>query len=113
MRVSKRPSADAVRGMELSVGSHARRQAAFDFGGPVGDDGTVSYRLVGLARAADQQIDFMRDDRVYLAPSPELRKRSADEGAAQRAACGATHRKPGNNKTHVIPDRSKAANQDR
>ncbi len=67
--VSKRPSADAVRGMELSVGSHARRQAAFDLGGPVGDDGTVSYRLVGLARAADQQIDFMRDDRVYLAPS--------------------------------------------
>lgn len=67
--VSKRPTRDPVREIELSAGSFGRKQAAFDVGGALREDGTLMYRLVGLARDADQQIDYMRDDRVYLAPS--------------------------------------------
>ncbi|MEG2029675.1 MAG: TonB-dependent siderophore receptor [Janthinobacterium sp.] len=67
--VAKRPAADPLRQVELSLGSHARRQLALDVGGTLADDGSLQYRLVGLARQADQQIDYMKDDRYYLAPS--------------------------------------------
>lgn len=67
--VAKRPSAQSVRQVELMLGSYSRRQAAFDIGGPLADDASVQYRLVGLLRDADQQIDYMKDDRIYLAPS--------------------------------------------
>ncbi|KAB8044963.1 TonB-dependent siderophore receptor [Janthinobacterium aquaticum] len=67
--VAKRPTAETVRQVELLFGSHARKQAAFDFGGKLDDDGSLQYRLVGLARDASQQIDYMKDDRLYLAPS--------------------------------------------
>ena len=67
--VAKRPTADQVNQVELSLGSYARRQLALDVGGKLADDGSLQYRLVGLARQADQQIDYMKDDRYYLAPS--------------------------------------------
>ncbi|MBE3025839.1 TonB-dependent siderophore receptor [Janthinobacterium sp. GW458P] len=67
--VAKRPAADQVNQVEVSLGSYARRQLALDVGGQLADDGSLQYRLVGLARQADQQIDYMKDDRYYLAPS--------------------------------------------
>jgi iron complex outermembrane receptor protein len=45
-------------------------QGAFDVGGPVeGTDGTFLYRLTGLARHADTQVDEMRDRREFIAPA--------------------------------------------
>ena len=67
--VAKRPAADQLNQVELSLGSYARKQLALDVGGKLADDGSLQYRLVGLARDADQQIDYMKDDRYYLAPS--------------------------------------------
>ena len=67
--VAKRPAADQLNQVELSLGSYARKQLALDVGGKLADDGSLQYRLVGLVRNADQQIDDMRDDRYYLAPS--------------------------------------------
>ncbi|MDC8756950.1 TonB-dependent siderophore receptor [Janthinobacterium fluminis] len=67
--VSKSPTAEAVKQVELSLGSYGRKQGAFDFAGPLRADGTLQYRLVGLVREADHQIDYMNDSRTYLAPS--------------------------------------------
>jgi iron complex outermembrane receptor protein len=51
------------------LGSYDRRQLAFDIGGPVTSDKTILYRLVGLGRAADTQVDFTKEERLYIAPS--------------------------------------------
>ncbi|WP_101925861.1 MULTISPECIES: TonB-dependent siderophore receptor [Luteimonas] len=67
--VSKRPTATPLREVELQLGSHDLRQLTGDVGGPLGDSGTLSYRLTGLARNSDSDVDFIHDDRYYLAPA--------------------------------------------
>ena len=67
--VSKRPTEQALREIELQVGNYGLRQAAFDFGGPLGDSGTLFYRLTGLARNSDNVVDYVQDDRYYFAPA--------------------------------------------
>lgn len=73
-RVSKRPTSDAVREIELQTGSFGRKQAAADFGGALNSDGTLLYRLVGLALDTENQIQYKNGDRAtnkrqFLAPS--------------------------------------------
>ncbi|HEX7868464.1 MAG TPA: TonB-dependent siderophore receptor, partial [Variovorax sp.] len=67
--VSKRPSADAVREVSLSVGNRNRQQASFDLGGAVNADGSLLFRLNGVLRNSDGQTDYSRDDRSFIAPS--------------------------------------------
>jgi iron complex outermembrane receptor protein len=67
--VSKRPTATAMREFELQVGSFDLRQAAVDFSGPLNADGTLLYRLTALARNSDTSVDYIGDDRYYLAPA--------------------------------------------
>lgn len=67
--ISKRPT-DYERGeVAISGGSGHRRQANFDISGPLNEDKTLSYRLVGLGREADGVYDHTDDDRAYVAPS--------------------------------------------
>lgn len=73
-RVSKRPTADALREIELQAGSFGRKQVAADFGGALNSDGTLLYRLVGLALDTDNQLKYTNGDRgsnerQFLAPS--------------------------------------------
>jgi iron complex outermembrane receptor protein len=67
--VTKRPTAEQLRELELSAGSFGNKQAAFDWGGPMGADGQWSYRLTGLVRDSDTQTDFVKNDRRYIAPA--------------------------------------------
>ena len=67
--VSKRPTDVAFGEIQLQTGSFARKQAAFDIGGPVTQDGSLLYRLTGLGRLADTQINFQDEKRVFIAPS--------------------------------------------
>ncbi|KAG1245342.1 hypothetical protein G6F65_021282 [Rhizopus arrhizus] len=67
--VSKRPSADALRELNLDTGSYGRRQVSGDFTGALSEDGAWTYRLTGLARNADNWVDHVPDDRTYLAPA--------------------------------------------
>ncbi|KFC71626.1 TonB-dependent siderophore receptor [Bosea sp. LC85] len=67
--VSKRPTDQAFGEIQAQIGSYQRRQLAFDIGGPVNPDKTILYRIVGLGRAADTQVDFTKEERVYIAPS--------------------------------------------
>ncbi|MBL7250066.1 TonB-dependent siderophore receptor [Alloalcanivorax marinus] len=68
-RVSKRPSAQARQEVGVQVGSHDHRQAQFDVGGRADDQGEVLYRLVGVARDANTDIEQVDNDLTLLAPS--------------------------------------------
>lgn len=67
--VSKRPTADHEGEVNLSYGSHNRRQISTDISGPLNTDGSVQGRVVFLHRESDTQIDSVQDDRTYIAPS--------------------------------------------
>ncbi|MEH2514021.1 iron complex outermembrane receptor protein [Nitrobacteraceae bacterium AZCC 1564] len=66
---SKRPTETPIREIALQTGSFDRKQVAVDVGGPVDKDGKLFYRFTGLARDAGTQVDFMGDNRVYVAPA--------------------------------------------
>jgi iron complex outermembrane recepter protein len=67
--VTKRPPSRALHEVVLNYGSFDRRQVGLDFGGPVGtDDGTLRYRLTGLYRKSDTQVNDIPDNRWFVAP---------------------------------------------
>ncbi|NGN41598.1 TonB-dependent siderophore receptor [Mesorhizobium sp. CGMCC 1.15528] len=68
-KVSKLPTEEKIREVELLYGTQNRAQAAFDFSGPVteGSDEFL-YRVVGLARNGETNFDI-GDDRYFLQPS--------------------------------------------
>jgi iron complex outermembrane receptor protein len=75
--VSKRPKDETHGEIQLQTGSFQRAQMAFDFGGPVDPDKTWLYRVVGLGRAADTQVDHTREERIFIAPSVTYRPSGA------------------------------------
>lgn len=67
--VSKRPTADQVNEVQIQGGNYAEKQAAFDIGGAVNEDETVLYRLTGLARNAETEVDHTEYERYLIAPA--------------------------------------------
>ncbi len=67
--VSKRPTAETLREVEVQVGNYDLFQVGADFGGKLSSDGVWTYRLTALARNSDDQVDFVHDDRYFVAPS--------------------------------------------
>ncbi|WP_318651968.1 TonB-dependent siderophore receptor [Pseudomonas sp. PDM16] len=67
--VSKRPTFMAHREVGYSTGSNDRQQLSLDIGDVLDEQGALSYRLVALGRDADNSVDYIKDDRVYIAPS--------------------------------------------
>ena len=70
---SKLPTETPLHEIQLQIGNDNRYQAMFDMGGPVDKDGTVLYRVTGLARDADSQTDNVKEQRIAIAPSITLR----------------------------------------
>lgn len=67
-QVSKRPLASPRYDLELELGSFERYEAAFDLTGPIGDS-DWSYRVNSLLRKSDTQVDFVPDNRAWVAPA--------------------------------------------
>lgn len=67
--VSKRPTRDQIRELNLEYGSFNRKQVSADVGGALDDGGVWSYRLTTLLRDSDTPVDFTRDDKLYVAPA--------------------------------------------
>ncbi|CAN7289599.1 TonB-dependent siderophore receptor [Mesorhizobium amorphae] len=68
-KVSKLPTEEKIREVELLYGTQDRAQAAFDFSGPVQEGSNdFLYRVVGLARNGETNFD-VADDRYFLQPS--------------------------------------------
>jgi iron complex outermembrane recepter protein len=67
--VSKRPLFTTFGEVAILGGSFDRIQGEFDFGGPLDREGQWAYRMTGVVRQAGNQVDFVNDDRVFLAPA--------------------------------------------
>jgi len=67
--VSKRPTQEAVHEINLEYGSFNRKQLSADFGGKLTGDGVLSYRLTGLVRDSDTFVDYVPDNRIFVAPA--------------------------------------------
>lgn len=67
--VGKRPTAERVREVNLAIGSHGRVQAGLDAGGPIDEDGKLTYRLTALGRKADTSVQMTREERAAIAAS--------------------------------------------
>lgn len=67
--VSKLPQFEAARELVAEAGNYDRFQGALDFTGPIGSSEQWAYRLIGVYRDSDTQVDYVEDDSVVLAPS--------------------------------------------
>lgn len=71
--ISKRPSEEAIHELTVQMGNHDRYQFGFDMGGKIDPAGTVSYRVTGLARDADSEVNGIKDQRIAIAPSVTIK----------------------------------------
>jgi len=77
--ISKRPTLEPVREVQLQAGNLGYRQGAFDLGGALDEEGVWSYRLTGLFRETDAQVDHISNRRQYFAPAISYRPSDATE----------------------------------
>lgn len=67
--VRKRPTDVPMGEVEFLAGSYRRFQGSFDISAPLNESGTLLYRLTGLARDAETQMDYVDDNRLLGAAS--------------------------------------------
>ena len=67
--VSKRPTDDPLHEIRLGVGDRNHYEGAFDFSGPLDDGGKFLYRLTGVGMTEDTQMDFVKHQRLSIAPA--------------------------------------------
>jgi iron complex outermembrane receptor protein len=75
-RISKMPTGERIREVEVQYGSFDRKQLGVDLGDQFGGNGELSYRLVGVALDSNDQDrypDGTRINRTRYALSPSLR----------------------------------------
>ena len=68
-QISKRPQAEPRREVAVQFGNYRRKQLAFDFTGPLTDGNALLYRVVGVAKDSDTQVDYADEERQLIAPS--------------------------------------------
>lgn len=67
--VSKRPTTEPLRELNVEAGSFDRRQISADFSNALDADGVWSYRLTMLHRDSNTFVDHVPDNRTYIAPA--------------------------------------------
>lgn len=67
--VSKRPTTEQRSQVKLGAGSDSRVNGAFDTSGPMDDQKEFSYRVIGVAKKGNEQVDHAHSERMLLAPS--------------------------------------------
>ncbi len=65
--VSKRPSFTTSAEARLQYGSFDRKELAADYTGPLSDN--LAVRLTGLIRDSNTEVDYIKDDKRYIAPA--------------------------------------------
>ncbi len=66
---SKLPQEESKHEVELQYGTFDRKQIGIDFTGKINDSGTFLYRLVGVARDSETQVDYVDDNALVFQPS--------------------------------------------
>ena len=65
--IGKTPQAESANSVEVTVGSHDKREIEFESEGTLSE--TMNYSLVGLVRSKDGQAVTSAEERVVIAPS--------------------------------------------
>ncbi|OZC04387.1 TonB-dependent siderophore receptor [Rubricoccus marinus] len=95
---SKRPTLVAQREVAVEAGSFGRLQAQADLSGPVPGTDALQYRVTGLLRDSDTQVEFVQNDRLYVAPALTWRPGASTTwtvlGHVQRDDTGASQALP-------------------
>lgn len=71
--ISKRPTIEPLHEVQLQAGNLQHKQGAFDLGGALDEAGVWSYRLTGLLRETDAQVDHITNRRQFFAPALSYR----------------------------------------
>ncbi len=66
---SKRPVAEDIHKIQIKAGNHKLAEGAFDLGGVLTDDGRVLYRLNGIGRYQNSQVQDNKETRYAIAPA--------------------------------------------
>jgi iron complex outermembrane receptor protein len=67
--VSKRPTEETFRQVDVQYGTFNTGQIGFDVGGPIDADKKFLYRVTGLGFTSDTQVDFAKQQRVAIQPA--------------------------------------------
>ncbi|MDI7004832.1 TonB-dependent siderophore receptor [Pseudomonas aeruginosa] len=67
--VSLRPQNVASHEVKAEIGNYNHKQISFDSTGPIDDEGRFLYRLSGVVRDSNTQVDHIDDKRYNIAPS--------------------------------------------
>ncbi|MEI2301774.1 TonB-dependent siderophore receptor [Ensifer sp. MJa1] len=67
--ISKRPIFENFGEVGMQAGTYETFGGFFDFGGTLGEDADVAYRLTGLGKNAGAQTDELDNDRYFIAPA--------------------------------------------
>ncbi|UIJ72134.1 TonB-dependent siderophore receptor [Aurantimonas sp. HBX-1] len=90
--VSKKPTDAPLREVEISGGSFGLLEGRFDLSGPAGVDSPFGFRLTGVARNSENQVDTVDDDRFFIAPAmswePDAQTSLTVSGNYQRDRAG-------------------------
>ena len=70
--VSKKPRSDAFNEVGVTVGSDNFKQATFDSGRPISENGKSAFRINGLVLDRDDPTDFVYQKHRWIAPSLTL-----------------------------------------
>ncbi|MFT3974470.1 MAG: TonB-dependent siderophore receptor [Amaricoccus sp.] len=76
---TKRPTFDPLRKGFVAYGPFDTWQGGLDVGGPVGEDGTLAWRLTGLYRGGETGFANSFNDRQFIAPALTWRPDAATE----------------------------------
>lgn len=75
--VSKRPTEERVREIQVQGGRYSRAELAGDFGGRLDDEGQWLGRIVALGRMTDTETQFVEENKIFVAPSVTWRPSDA------------------------------------
>lgn len=67
--VQKKPTVEPQGEVRLELGNRDHRAIAFDVSDKANEDGSIRYRLVGMFKKRNGQLNGTHNDRFYLAPS--------------------------------------------
>ncbi len=67
--ITKKPQAESKGEIALEYGNFDRKQITTDWTGNFDESSEFLYRFVGLIRDSDTQVDHVKDQALYLAPS--------------------------------------------
>ncbi|PSU50109.1 TonB-dependent siderophore receptor [Photobacterium frigidiphilum] len=70
--VQKKPTYTPQGEVKVEVGNNNAQSIGFDISDEANESGSMRYRLVGLMKSADGELDHSESERFYLAPSLEI-----------------------------------------